>query len=98
MKYLFLFLLLLLISCNKAGNVYSEDNTDKDVAISAVEKVWKSVYGKSQINSQKPFVAEQKNDSIWIVHGTLSKPTIGGVAYARVNVKTKKVTEYSHGE
>lgn len=28
----------------------------------------------------------------------LSKPTIGGVAYAEVNIKTKKVINYTHGE
>lgn len=51
------------------------------------------------INKQKPFIAEKKNDSIWIVHGIFPKPaTIGGVAYAEVNVKNKKVVNYTHGE
>jgi len=33
------------------------------------------------------------------VHGSFPKPpVIGGVAYAEVNVKTKEVIKYTHGE
>jgi len=72
--------------------------SDKEIALTTAEKKWKEVYGKSAIDKQKPFVAEKKNDSIWIVHGTFPKPTIGGVAYAEINVKKRKVTTYTHGE
>ncbi len=96
-NYIFI-LLASLFSCennvsNKSGNL-----TDKEIALETAEKKWKEVYGKSSINRQKPFATEKKNDSIGIVHGTFPKPTIGGVAYAEVNVKTKKVIKYTHGE
>lgn len=92
MKYFIFILLASLLSCEKS-------KTDKEIAISAAEKKWNEVYGKSTINKQKPFVAEKKNDSIWIVHGNSpTPPAIGGVAYAKVNVKTEKVIEYTHGE
>jgi len=87
-------LLLILVSCSKT---IENSQTNEEIAISVAEKKWEQVYGNS-INKEKPFVATQKNDSIWIVHGTIPKPTIGGVAYAEVNVKTKEVIEYTHGK
>jgi len=39
-----------------------------------------------------------KNDSIYIIKGSYPKDEITGVAYAEVNVKTKKVVYYTHGE
>ncbi|WP_343680697.1 NTF2 fold immunity protein [Chryseobacterium arthrosphaerae] len=90
-----------LISCNKndnrGGNTKSKETDIKKEVISIAEKKWIEVYGKS-VEKQKPFAVEKKNDSIWIVHGTFPKPTIGGVAYAEVNIKTKKVVKYTHGE
>ena len=93
MKY-YIFILLVLFSCCKHTIL---NKTDKEIAIDIAKKRWIEVYGTS-INKQKPFVAEKKNDSIWIVQGTLSKDRIGGVAYAEVNLKTKKVIKYTHGE
>lgn len=55
------------------------------------------MYGNS-IKKQEPFVAQRKNDSIWIVDGTLPRSTIGGVAHAEVNIKTKEIISYTHGE
>jgi hypothetical protein len=72
-------------------------SVDKKEVIAIAEQKWLEVYGVS-IHKQKPFVAEKKNDSIWIVQGTLSKNKIGGVAYAEVNLKTKQVIKYTHGE
>ncbi len=99
MKY-YTFILLISLSCceQRISNKSEKNITDKEIAISIAEKKWKEVYGTSTINQQKPFATEKKNDSIWIVQGTFPKPTIGGVAYAEVNVKTKKVIKYTHGE
>ncbi|MDP9961018.1 NTF2 fold immunity protein [Chryseobacterium lathyri] len=92
MKY-YTFILFALFSC------YEHRMSDKELALTIAEKKWKEIYGKSAINQQKPFVAEKKNDSIWIVHGNFPKPAvIGGVAYAEVNIKTKEVVKYTHGE
>lgn len=100
MKYYTLILLVSFCCCEQIISNKSENNiTDKEIAISVAEKKWKEVYGKSAINKQKPFVAERKNDSIWTVHGNFPKsPVIGGVAYAEVNIKTKEVAKYTHGE
>ncbi|MDH6251254.1 hypothetical protein M2347_000981 [Chryseobacterium sp. H1D6B] len=99
MRYYIFILLVSLFGCeNRVPNKSGDYTTDKEIALNLAEKKWKEVYGKSSINKQKPFATEKKNDSIWIVHGTFPKPTIGGVAYAEVNVKTKKVIKYTHGE
>ncbi|MFN1218828.1 NTF2 fold immunity protein [Chryseobacterium kwangjuense] len=94
-------LLFVLFSCceNRTINKSEIVGSDKEIALILAERKWNEVYGKSQISGQKPFVAEKKNDSIWIVHGTFPKSAaIGGVAYAEINVKTKEVIEYTHGE
>lgn len=46
----------------------------------------------------KSHLLQKKNDSIWSVQGTLPKNKLGGVAYAEVNVKTKKVISFTHGK
>jgi len=100
MKYYIFILLVLfsLFSCeHKTHNKEAGSIVDKELIISIAEKKWIEVYGKS-IEKQKPYAVKKKNDSIWIVHGTFSKPTIGGVAYAEVNIKTKQVIKYTHGE
>ncbi|WP_374441370.1 NTF2 fold immunity protein [Epilithonimonas sp.] len=94
MKHFFLLLFIIALSCCKKKVIES----DKEIALTLAEKTWKNAYGKSTIDRQKPFATKKKNDSIWIVSGTMSKPAIGGVAYAEVNVKTKKVINYTHGE
>jgi hypothetical protein len=100
MKYYAFILLVYLSSCEKRiSNKGEKIISNKEIAISIAEKKWKKVYGKSEIDKQKPFAVEKKNDSIWIVHGSFpSPPAIGGVAYAEVNIKIKKVIKYPHGE
>lgn len=100
MKHFFLIFFIILFSCskNETSDKKIISKSDKDIALTVAEKKWKEVYGKSAINKQKPFVAEKKNDSIWIVRGSFPKPTIGGVAYAEVNIKTQEVITYTHGE
>ncbi|WP_343643659.1 NTF2 fold immunity protein [Chryseobacterium sp.] len=98
MKYCILIALISVTSCKKSNTYKGEKTlTDKEIAISIAERKWKQIYGNSAINKQKPFVAE-KNDSIWSVQGTLPKNKLGGVAYAEVNVKTKKVISFTHGK
>lgn len=93
-------LLFILFSCCKNGSINKNEivGSDKEIALILAERKWNEVYGKSAITKQKPFIVKQKNDSIWIVRGTYPKPTIGGVAYAEVNIKTKEVVKYTHGK
>lgn len=95
MKHYLLLFFIILFSCGKQSKIIG---TDREVALNLAEKIWVKAYGRSEINSQKPFIAKQKNDSIWIVHGTFNKTEIGGIAYAEVNVKRQKIVIYTHGE
>lgn len=96
---IFFIILTTLLSCCKNGklNQKEDQSSDSNIAISLAGEKWIEIYGKS-VNEQKPFVAEKKNDSLWIVQGTLPKNRLGGVAYAEINIKTKKVIKYTHGK
>ena len=97
-------LFLIFLSCNKKVEVLQynfsklseEQKGQKAVEIAEIE--WNKSYGKETISNEKPFRAKKINDSIWFVHGTKEKLQIGGVVFGKVDVKNKKVIDYSHGE
>lgn len=92
------FFLFFLFSCNKKESTISKNySIEEKNAITLAEKEWLNAYGSS-IYDEKPYNIKKKNDSIFIVYGTFNKTGMGGVAYAEVNVKTKKVIKYTHGE
>jgi len=102
MKNIILSILLLQIgSCNsrqeiiKANDSYCLNSSDK--AIKQAEKKWFEIYGNS-IYNKKPFVAELKNDTIWIIKGSLSKWKNGGVPYAEINAKNCEFIKVTHGK
>lgn len=66
-------------------------------AIKLAEKEWITAFGKS-IYKTTPFIAELKNDSIWIVYGTLPKNYVGGTPYAEINAKNCEVLIITHGK
>lgn len=67
-------------------------------AINLAQKEWYKIYGESNINKKKPFIAELKNDTLWIIKGTLPKNYLGGVPYAEINAKTCEVIKITHGK
>lgn len=87
---------ILTFSCSKEEFPINRLSNEKTAIVLAEEK-WPLAYG-TNIYKEKPYCVKKINDSIWIVKGTFSKPMIGGVAYAKVNVKSKKVINYTHGE
>jgi len=74
---------------------------NQETAMRIAEAVWIPLYGKEQIDQEKPFVAELKHD-VWIVSGTLhgEAGTIskGGVAKIKISKKDGRVLEVSHGK
>lgn len=95
-----------LISCHKVCTskkiskieIKNTPNSNiNDTIISLAEKEWLKIYGKN-IYKKKPFTVRAKNDSIWIVEGTLPKDYDGGVPYAEVNIKSYRVINISHGK
>lgn len=96
MKNLAFFYLLALLGCNQNKDLTIK-KCDRNAAILRAENEWLKQYGKN-IYRRKPFTAELKNDSIWIVKGTLPEGYDGGVPYAEINSKTCEVLKISHGK
>ena len=70
---------------------------DKATAIKIAEAVWLPIYGE-KIYSQKPYMVSLKDDSIWIVIGTLAENKRGGVAYIEIQKKDCKILKVTHGK
>lgn len=69
---------------------------DKETAIKIAEAIWLPIYGEGIYNC-KPFVAELRNDSIWVVQGTLTTGK-GGVPYIEIQKTDCKVLKVIHGK
>lgn len=102
-----LFILLFSINITRSKNNNSlllNQNPEKDgyvpnekTAMKVAEAIWLPIYGE-QIYNEKPFHATLKNDSIWIVEGTLPEGTLGGTAYIEIQRKDCKVLKVIHGK
>lgn len=68
---------------------------NEETAIKVAEAIWLPIYGKD-IYKEKPFHATLKNDSIWIVQGTLEKGADGGTVYAEIQKKDCKLLKVTH--
>lgn len=90
-------LVVILASLTTVVNAQNQ-NQLKDVdslsAIKIAEKSWKKKFGV-MIYDSKPFYARLKNDSVWIVKGTLHGTT-GGTPYAEIRRKDGKVLVMIH--
>lgn len=97
------FITFLCLSCTPKRDYSKLTDPQKDgyvpneeTAIKIAEAVWLPIYGK-EIYKEKPFHATLKNDTIWVVEGTLKKEADGGTVYAEIhkgNGKILKVTHY----
>ena len=85
----------------KAGYV-----PDSATAIKIAEAVLALVYGKKQIDSERPFTAALR-DGIWTVGGTLKCPDgkggtttdcAGGVAMVRIAKRDARILYMMHGK
>ncbi|MBN2007788.1 YbbC/YhhH family protein [candidate division KSB1 bacterium] len=70
---------------------------DKDTALKIAEVIWLPIYGKS-IYDSKPFTAKLKNDSVWIVEGTLPDDWDGGVPYIEIQKSDCKILKVYHSK
>lgn len=68
---------------------------DEKTAINIAKSIWLPTYGKKVLD-EKPFHATLKNDSIWIVEGTLDEGADGGTAYAEIEKKDGKILKIVH--
>jgi NTF2 fold immunity protein len=71
------------------------------VAVQIAEAVLIPIYGKEQIDSEKPFTANLRGD-VWTVLGTLRCPDgnlcDGGVAVVRISKTDARILSVMHGK
>ncbi|MHC5061951.1 MAG: YbbC/YhhH family protein [Planctomycetota bacterium] len=70
---------------------------DAQTAIRIAEAVWIPIYGKKQIEKQRPFNAKLSN-GVWTVTGSLPEIMIGGVAEIDIRKDDGKILRVIHGK
>lgn len=70
---------------------------DEETAIKVAVAVWSPIYGKEQIDKEKPYKATLK-DGIWYVSGSLPEGWLGGVAEAEIAKDDGRIIRISHGK
>jgi len=75
---------------------------DKQTAIAVVEPILFKIYGKDQIISERPYVANLI-DGYWIVSGTLKTPppgydVVGGTFLIVISEKDGRIIKLTHGK
>jgi hypothetical protein len=71
--------------------------SDEETAIQIAVAVWIPIYGKGEIESQKPYNAVLM-DEIWYVTGSLPEGWLGGVAEAEIAKDDGRILRMSHDE
>jgi NTF2 fold immunity protein len=107
MKNLALGVCALLLAVSALGQGYKPPSgyvPDSATAVKVAEAVLEPVYGKKQIESERPFTAELKGD-IWSVTGTLHCPDRkgrtstdcdGGVATVKISKTNARILFMIH--
>jgi len=70
---------------------------DAETAIRIALAVWEPIYGREQIERQKPYRATLQN-GVWVVAGSLPPGWRGGVAVAEIAKRDGKILRVSHGK
>jgi hypothetical protein len=70
---------------------------NEQAAIALALNAWTPIYGKKNIDREKPYVAELKQ-GVWYVHGSLPDGWVGGVAEAWISQKDGKIIRIIHGK
>ncbi|OYU92787.1 MAG: hypothetical protein CFE21_22800 [Bacteroidetes bacterium B1(2017)] len=95
------FLILLCLSFSKFGYNKSIPKDgyvpNQETAIKIAEAIWTPLFGEKVLYF-KPYEVTLKNDSIWVVEGTLKDDSKGGVPYIEINKKDCKILLVSHGK
>lgn len=70
---------------------------DSTTAVAVAEAILIGVYGKTQIERQRPMIASLEGKA-WVVAGTLRRGELGGVATIRLDKETGTVLRVMHGK
>jgi hypothetical protein len=68
---------------------------DEETAIAIAVAVWNPIYGKKQIESEKPYHASLKN-GVWTVTGSLPEGSDGGTAIAEISKDNGRILRVIH--
>ncbi len=93
-------LFLILFSCSKQKEDVCQTRDlvpDQETAVKIAEIIWLPIFG-NDVLEEKPYLAELKNDSVWVVRGQMKKLQLGGVAYVEISKKDCQVLKVSHGK
>jgi hypothetical protein len=70
---------------------------DAQTAVAIAVAVWSPIYGATQIQGEKPFVATLR-EGIWHVSGSPPAGWVGGGAEAEIAQKDGQILRVSHGK
>ena len=70
---------------------------DEQTAIAIAVAVWTPIYGKDEIEGEKPYKAKLKN-GVWTVTGFLPADANGGVAEADIAKDDGRILRVIHGQ
>lgn len=70
---------------------------DKKTAINVAEQILFNIYGKSQIEGEKPYKV-QLVDGYWVLNGTLKPNYVGGTFLIVFSAKDGRVIVLTHGK
>ena len=68
---------------------------DEQTAITIAIAVWTPIYGKTQIENEKPYKAKL-NNGVWIVTGTLPEGYDGETAVAEISQEDGRILKVIH--
>jgi hypothetical protein len=68
---------------------------DEQTAIAIAVAIWVPIYGKAQIESEKPYKATLIN-GVWIVKGSLPEGYDGGTAVAEISQEDGRILKVIH--
>jgi len=68
---------------------------DEQTAIAIAVAVWTPIYGKAQIESEKPYKAKLSN-GVWTVEGSLPEGYDGGTAVAEISQEDGRILKVIH--
>ena len=68
---------------------------DEQTAVAIALAVWTPIYGKQQIEAEKPFKATLK-DGVWRVEGASKEPRVGSTAIAEIAQNDGRIIRVLH--
>lgn len=96
-----LLLPIVYLACTAVKDMKNENHIDyvpnEETAIKIAEAIWYPIYG-SKIENSKPYKAHMKDNTVWIVEGTLPKGIKGGVPYIEINKEDCRILKVTHGK